>query len=411
MNTLSAKSIFILVIPAALLAATFWLLPRAAALPAGEQQLLPSLPYAAMALGMILSIHFHRGRAFFALLLLAGAYWTFRNHLPTLPAGITATVLFQALCILVPFNFALLALMRERGIITVAGRLRLVFLVLQALAVGWLSEPGHVAAQQFLGQRFFAGGLPGTLHLPQTALPVLGIAALVIASCACRRQSPIDSSLLGALLAFAVAANHLDIAHVTPVFMTAAAVILSFGILKDSYNMAFRDDLTGLPSRRALNEQLTWLGRHYAVAMVDVDNFKKFNDTYGHDVGDQVLRMVAGKLRSVGGSGRAFRYGGEEFTILFPRRTKDEVVAYLEELRCTIADYEMRLRGDDRPNSRREGMKRRTATLRSRGAVSVTVSIGVAESGGPLRRPADVVKAADQALYRAKNRGRNLVST
>lgn len=411
MNTLSVRSFSILIIPAALLVATFWLLPRVATLPPGEQLLLPSLPYAAMALGIILSIHFHRGRAFFALLLFAATYWAFRSHLPALPAGIAATVLFQAICILVPFNLTLLSLMRERGIITVAGRIRLAFLALQALAVGWLSEPGHVAAQQLLGYRFLAGGLPATLHLPQTALPVLGIGAIVIAGCACRRQSPIDSCLLGALFAFAVAANQLGTGYVTPVFMTAAAIITSCGILKDSYNMAFRDDLTGLPSRRALNEQLTWLGRRYAVAMIDVDNFKKFNDTYGHDVGDQVLRMVAGKLRGVGGSGRAFRYGGEEFTILFPRRSKDEVLAPLEELRRTIADYEMRLRSDDRPGSHREGKKLRATSLRGRGTVSVTVSIGVAESGGPLRRPVEVVKAADQALYRAKNRGRNLVSS
>jgi len=73
-----------------------------------------------------------------------------------------------------------------------------------------------------------------------------------------------------------------------------------------------------LPSRRALIERLPSLGRRYTVAMVDVDHFKNFNDTYGHDAGDQVLRMVASRLGEVSGGGTAFRYGGEEFTILFP---------------------------------------------------------------------------------------------
>ena len=60
--------------------------------------------------------------------------------------------------------------------------------------------------------------------------------------------------------------------------------------------MAYHDELTGLPGRRALNEALLRVGSRYAVAMVDVDHFKHFNDAYGHEVGDQVLRMVAAQL-------------------------------------------------------------------------------------------------------------------
>src|SRR6266571_3126428 len=87
-------------------------------------------------------------------------------------------------------------------------------------------------------------------------------------------------------------------------FIAAAAVTLTLSILQDTYNMAFRDDLTGLQSRRALNEQLMGLGRQYVVAMVDVDHFKRFNDTFGHDVGDQVLKMVATKIQGVMGGGK-----------------------------------------------------------------------------------------------------------
>ena len=410
MNTLTARNFVIFLIPAALLAATFWFLPQAAALPPARAELLVSLPYLAMILGMILSVHFHRGRALFVFVILAAAYWGLRRHPGGAPVGIEATVLFQAVCLLVPLNIALFSLMRERGIVSVAGRLRIVFLVVQALLVAWAIEPGHVAVQQFLARQFTDSRLLATMLIPQPALPVIGLGAVAVAVRASLRQSPVDSALLGAMAAFVLACNGIAVPHVTPVFMTAAAVILSLGVLKDSYNMAFRDELTGLPSRRALNEQLTWLGRRYCVAMVDVDHFKKFNDTYGHDVGDQVLRMVASKLRGVSGGGKAYRYGGEEFTILFPRREREEVLGHLEELRRTIADYEMRLRSGDRPSSSKEGKKLRDGAVRGRGTVSVTVSIGVAESGGDRRRPADVIKAADQALYRAKGRGRNQVS-
>jgi len=405
------KNFTIFLIPTLLLGATGWFFPQVAALPPGRLELLPFTPYLTMALGIMLSLHFHRGRAFFMFLVLAAAYWSFRVHLKGAPTGITATVLFQAVCVLVPLNITLFSLMRERGIVTVAGRLRFAFLGLQALFVGWAMEPGHLAVQQFLSSRFTESHLLGGLLLPQPALPVIGLGALVVAGRACMRQSPIDASLLGVMAAFAVACKGIGTEHVTPVFVTAAAAILTLGVLKDSYNMAFKDDLTGLPSRRALNEQLTWLGRRYAVAMVDVDHFKKFNDTYGHDVGDQVLRMVASKLRGVGGGGTAYRYGGEEFTILFPRKGREEVLGSLEELRRTIADYQMRLRSTDRPNSSREGKKLRYGSGQSRGTVSVTVSIGVAESGGDRRRPADVIKAADQALYRAKGSGRNRICT
>ena len=113
--------------------------------------------------------------------------------------------------------------------------------------------------------------------------------------------------------------------------------------------MAFRDELTGIPSRRALNEQLAALGNRYAIAMLDVDHFKKFNDTYGHDLGDQVLKMVAAHIARVGGGGKAFRYGGEEFTVLFPGTDAEDAIPHLEALREEIESYRMALRGSDRP--------------------------------------------------------------
>jgi len=75
------------------------------------------------------------------------------------------------------------------------------------------------------------------------------------------------------------------------------------------------------------------MGRRYVIAMLDVDHFKSFNDTYGHDVGDQVLKMVAAKINGVKGGGKPFRYGGEEFTVIFPRRRLAEAIPHLEEVR------------------------------------------------------------------------------
>ena len=143
--------------------------------------------------------------------------------------------------------------------------------------------------------------------------------------------------------------------------------------------------------------------------MVDVDRFKNFNDTYGHDLGDQVLKMVAKKLADVGGGGKAYRYGGEEFTVVFPGKPLDAAVPHLEALRKQVAAYKLALRAAARPE-KAQPVKRQRGAFRESKAESVTISIGVAQRSDKLATPADVIKAADKALYRAKRGGRNQLS-
>ncbi|MCP2517613.1 GGDEF domain-containing protein [Achromobacter mucicolens] len=194
--------------------------------------------------------------------------------------------------------------------------------------------------------------------------------------------------------------------------MSAAALTsLCISLAHEGFHMAFRDELTGLPGRRALNERLQRMGRVYTLAMADVDHFKAFNDTHGHDVGDQVLRMVASQLRRVPGGGQAYRYGGEEFTLVFPGKTAAEAMPHLETVRRAIEAYQMRLRDKPaRPKADQIGQRRRGGRG-GRGVrpLRVTVSIGVAERSDALRAPDAVIKAADQALYKAKDGGRNQV--
>ncbi|MCF2856415.1 GGDEF domain-containing protein [Pseudoalteromonas sp. SMS1] len=173
----------------------------------------------------------------------------------------------------------------------------------------------------------------------------------------------------------------------------------------DGYFLAYRDDLTGLPTRRALNQLSLSLGRKYTVAMLDIDHFKKFNDTYGHDIGDQVLKLVASKLTKVKSGGKVFRYGGEEFTVVFPSKTSDIALNALEQLREDIANYDMIIRQQNRQSKQ----SRRSNPPADRKVVNVTVSIGIA-SRQAKQKFEDVIKTADIALYRAKKKGRNNVS-
>jgi PleD family two-component response regulator len=119
--------------------------------------------------------------------------------------------------------------------------------------------------------------------------------------------------------------------------------------------------------------------------------------------------MVAAHIAGIGGGGTAYRYGGEEFTILFPGKETEEAMPHLEALREKIESYRLALRATDRPK-KAKGSKRQRGGWRGKSAVSVTVSIGVAERNDSLPTPQAVIEAADRALYRAKDKGRNQVS-
>jgi diguanylate cyclase (GGDEF)-like protein len=402
------KKLFIFIVPSFLLAAAYLALPRMGSVSPAWREILPYLPYTLIAVGMFLSLHFHRSRVFFVFLMLAVFYWGCGAYLRDGLIDFRSRMVFQALSILLPLNITMFCFMRERGALSLGGRQRFGFIVLQSGCVAWFVRYNYTGLELFLTKKFVAAPFLDRFELSQASLLFFCIAFLLMAGRIFARQSPIDSGFIGALAAAAFICNRQGAPDVSLVFVTAAGLILTLSVLQDTYNMAFRDDLTSLPSRRALNDQLAGLGRRYVMAMVDVDHFKRFNDTYGHDVGDQVLKMVASKIQGVKGGGKPYRYGGEEFTIIFPRRKMAEAIPCLEDLRKEIAGYQLWLRGPDRPQKAREGEKRRNES-RGDTAVSVTVSIGVAESEEG-HTPAEILRDADKALYRAKHKGRNQIS-
>jgi diguanylate cyclase (GGDEF)-like protein len=236
-------------------------------------------------------------------------------------------------------------------------------------------------------------------------------------------RKPVESGLLWALAASGVALRMGGAGRVPSAYFATAAFILAVSMVETSYLLAYHDELTGLPSRRAFHEALLRLEAPYSIAMVDIDHFKRCNDTYGHDTGDQVLQMVASKLGRVSGGGRAYRCGGEEFAVVFPGKGTKEVLDPLEQLRVSIEGSSFRLRGQDRRQEARGPDRRLRARAQTGHAIrqlareaaatelSVTASIGVASANGQSSSADEVVKAADKALYRAKAGGRNRVET
>ena len=186
--------------------------------------------------------------------------------------------------------------------------------------------------------------------------------------------------------------------------LVAACLAILLALAFQMLHLAYIDELTQLPQRRALMAHLNRLGRNSAVCMLDVDHFKKFNDTYGHDVGDQVLKLLGSILGKVKGL-TAYRYGGEEFTLVFSHNKKAALEEKLEEVRLAIADYPLVIRNDSRPKDSNAGKKARGSNGAEK-TVNVTISLGccVKQKGEPVMQ---LLKRADEALYAAKKAGRN----
>jgi len=191
------------------------------------------------------------------------------------------------------------------------------------------------------------------------------------------------------------------------IFFTTAGLILLITTIEASFFMAYIDELTGLHGRRSLNETMSTLTKNYAIAMLDIDHFKKFNDRYGHKIGDQVLKMIATKLSEVSGGAKSFRFGGEEFTTIFPGKTAQEAKPYMDEYRIKLENTKFIVRSPKRRSS--TSKNRGKSASKNRNTATVTVSIGIAEYGINQSKPEKVLKAADKILYKAKRLGRNRV--
>jgi diguanylate cyclase (GGDEF)-like protein len=392
------KSLFTIIVPVFLLALAFYVEPEVRALPAGQLAgTLALAPLGILGAGMLVALRFNRSRVFFVLATLALAHGYFAA------AGargdpVAAEDGFALLAVLVPLDLAVFSFLKERGILTAWGASRFALLGVEAAALVWLAvDPRPEVARALRFEALPPSAFTWT-PIPQPGLLALQLAGLLIFASVIARPSPQSGALAGALASAAAAFQLHGHAPSSAVYVGAAGLMLAFAVLETSYRMAYLDELTALPGRRALSERLLQLGSTYTVAMVDIDHFKKFNDTYGHDVGDDVLRMVAGKLGDVGAGGVPYRYGGEEFAILFAGKRAEDVKEPLEALRARIAE------------ARFVPARNRGASFfrRSSKGVTVTVSIGAASPSGAAD-PWDIVKAADKALYRAKEGGRNRV--
>jgi diguanylate cyclase (GGDEF)-like protein len=178
----------------------------------------------------------------------------------------------------------------------------------------------------------------------------------------------------------------------------AAAAIYNSRLYEQTQRLAVTDPLTGLSNHRFFRDALgleiaraSRLGYAVGLLMVDVDNFKRVNDTFGHPIGDEVLKEIAGVLRSnLRQTDVAARYGGEEFVIVLPGLGARGVRAVGEKLRRAVAAL-------------------KPLTVNGLPPMHVSISIGGVSASPPNLDSSEMIRIADSALYTAKRQGRNTV--
>ncbi len=293
--------------------------------------------------GLILAWRFHSSRVLFSLLVLLLAHravdFFAAGQFSTGP-GRTAVVLAA---LLVPLNFIVFAAMRERGLAIAGVAPRFGLLFLESVVFAVLCRPENSPANP-------QGWGATAVSLVILSISVAGGA--VFARRFFQTRKPIEPGFAWSVAAVYVWLQFAPAGKTADAYVATAALILGASLVETSYVLAYHDELTGIRGRRAFNESLLSLDQQYAIAIIDIDHFKKFNDTYGHDIGDQVLCMVAKRLSQVGGDGQAFRCGGEEFAIVFRNTSAGDAFEHLDALRQTIEKSTFQVRGAERRNER-----------------------------------------------------------
>lgn len=408
MNIDFRSLIKVTLLPILLLAATFYYIPVfTKPLPDVARLSLPYLPFILLLIGLSLSWVFHHCREFNLFLLFIVIYIALDKLIWHPIIKVDQQLAYLLIVALIPFNFLYHFFSRERGIYSQFGLRRVIFLAAQLFLIYWLLTNPIVEVTSYLNFSFVKLDILKYTAISQPLALIIIVSAIVFIFRLMRKTEVLISGFMTSFIAIIAAVQFYQYPQVATLFIVLAELLVIISITFNAYFLAYLDELTNLPSRRALAQNMSTLGKRYTIAMVDVDHFKKFNDKYGHDVGDQVLKKLANSLRLVRG-GKAFRYGGEEFTILFPGKNIDEARLISETLCKNVEDDPFLLRDKKRPKNN-DAKRNRDKSGKDK-SLTITISIGLAERSEAHAKANHVIKQADKALYKAKNNGRNQVS-
>ncbi|OGS37685.1 MAG: hypothetical protein A2293_07540 [Elusimicrobia bacterium RIFOXYB2_FULL_49_7] len=324
------------------------------------------------------------------------AYWVFPHpdaaYSPGFVSLIKEEMLLRLLVLVMTFNLLLVALSPEKLRYRMTRFIALLVMLMEPILIFVLLANASSAAAE---RSIFLSGL-GYLG----AVTLLNAGAVVLTLILSPHDNSFGGTLAGlafinALLAYCIETNHLVAVEfiflLLPFILLGAIVFywfhclhfrVSYDPLLQIYNRDYAHAIIGGTSRMNL-------GKPYTVVMVDIDHFKKVNDTYGHQMGDKVLHGTAQAIRQQAMPvGLTCRYGGEEIIIFFRNTSRDHAFVRCEEIRRNIR--KIKYETENKP-------------------LSVSVSMGLCECDDPDVPVERVVAAADEAVYRAKETGRNKV--
>ncbi|WP_373945077.1 GGDEF domain-containing protein [Vibrio chagasii] len=365
-----------------------------------------NLPYILLSVAVLLCHTFRQGRMAMVSVTMLVAYLVIQVRLQTPLSTGTTLLELSLLAALVPVTCLLVYAFPDTGVNSKSMFLYALVLVLFMIWAQLIVSHFHAG-----GFESWSEGLLFTVRdfsklpfvLVLYSLCLVGLTAILVLV----YNRSIDVVVYSAILLASSTFIFFDVQYISSTMFSLSGTLIIIYVMSASHDMAFNDQLTNIPGRHALEVDMKHLGRKYSMAMVDIDHFKKFNDTYGHDIGDDVLKLVASILKETTGGARAYRYGGEEFTIIFKGKHAEQVKDHLQALVSEVHNYDMTIRNaKERPDNHDEGIKKRGKNGQSAEVVNVSVSIGLADST-TTKHPEEVLKLADQALYKAKKTGRN----
>lgn len=370
------------------------------------------VPFILYGLTAFLGLKLNQSRIFFTALFWAGLYFSINAiNLTGINFKFHEIQLVKFLTLSLPVVLISLYVFKEKYIMGWSRVLRMLIVAVPIIGSIWLAK------------KIALGRYPNLMGKPLFNfefwnLPDLTIPLIIILSALFMLQKDksiqkfklaIYLNLLPLILSFNFAAGRKQLDIETNIFCAFSFTIMGFVFLYALYHMywekVYIDELTGVPNRRAFDEYLKKLNRKYVIAMIDVDHFKKFNDTYGHSEGDNVLRFVAKHIAEEAG-GAAFRYGGEEFSVIYRGMEIKHVFSILDLMRANLASGIFYLRSSEEIRKLKT-MKSRKITQSNKKSVKVTISIGIAQKTASKKDAQAVLDTADKALYKAKDNGRN----
>jgi GGDEF domain-containing protein len=379
------------------------LLPLAAAaalankLPATLATVLDAAPLIVFASGALLGLYTRRARLMVGVVILALADSALMN--------VGSRSVFDAVALLLPLNLAVVVWLGDENPFAGRGALLFAITLLQAAVIAVLLNPGLAPVTEALEVPLARARLGTWTSLSQ--LEVFAFVAalgLLIARFFLRGQQSLAAGAAWALVASFLALDGLASGGHTGVHFATAGALFLVGATREPRHKVAIDNITHLPMRIELQRALRRLKRDYVLAMVEIDDYPNFRQEHGAGASHQILRLIARRLRQIGGGGTAYHCDGPTFAVIFPRAGMTVALRELEAVRATVEELTIDLEVAAPPPA----SKRVQAGTLAR-TLSVTVSAGVTERV-PGKDPKQMLDAAERALARAREAGMNCVS-